>query len=131
MCPTYAKDGIRPNRITTGFTDLRVSYTYTMRVGSTYAPGGSTTATWLYKNVLIDDVKKPSERAFLIDGTYRQTTKTNYAVITFTTPFLNSDSSPMGRHLGGTDNIQFIDGHAANRKSLEIYANQTFWTSYP
>lgn len=136
-CPTYYKDGILPRKQGTGVTDLRVTYTYNFRLGA--AISSFPYFFWQYRPVKIDSVQKQSERAYLIDGTYRSATRLDYAVTQFVAPETVAQSSPMNRHFQKTNNLLFFDGHADNRTGAEIYnggvvANpngQIFWTGIP
>lgn len=130
MCPTYLRDGIRPNRQTNSDNVLQVSYSYNMYVGAsiTAVPSG-----WYRTPVKLEAIVKASEKACMVDGVYRNTTRIQYAAdSTFTAPGLAAANSPMDRHIGKNNNLLYFDGHAATRTGATIYngggaANQTFW----
>jgi prepilin-type processing-associated H-X9-DG protein len=132
MCPTYLRDGIKPYRHIDQDNLLQVSYSYNMYVGASIS---AVYPAWYRTPVKLENVVKASEKALMVDGVYRNTTKVYYAVDgTFAAPGTAVGNSPMDRHIGKNNNLLYFDGHAATRTGDVIYngggaANQTFWNT--
>jgi len=80
------------------------SYTYNGWIGE-YINGsfsaGKAPKTW-------EDIKRPTEKAFLMDGQYSSATQTAYASTS------NFFLDPLRRHIGSTSNLIFFDNHVEN-----------------
>ncbi|MHC4874413.1 MAG: type II secretion system protein [Planctomycetota bacterium] len=119
MCQTYAQ-GDNPKAQNSSAANLKVSYTYNMACGWYHVSYPQ------YRTLKIQSVTSVSEKAYLIDGFYRSSTKTWYAIRG--ADMFSGANSPMNRHVGGFNSILYLDGHTGKMTEEEILLyKDEFW----
>jgi prepilin-type N-terminal cleavage/methylation domain-containing protein/prepilin-type processing-associated H-X9-DG protein len=115
MCQTYSNDTIQPRAQITSASKLKVSYTYNHEAGWEVPS---------YKSppLKLSRVQQTDQKAYLVDGIYRNATKTWYSLLA--TDIGSGLSLPMDRHVGGSNNLLFLDGHTGKRSGIEIVAQR-------
>lgn len=117
VCPTYRSDGIYPRVTVESPGRVKVSYTYNMHVGA-YNHNRDPGEEWWRTQHRMEDILKPSRKAYLIDGLHRNATWTWYAAeyTHFTA------DNVMDRHPSDGNNMLYFDGHASGMPGPEIIA---------
>jgi len=132
MCPTYLVGGT-PNQTAASASGQQVSYTYSMNCGY-MSPGPG----WNLPRRRMDEIRKASSKAYLIDGSYRlqgATQKIWYALQDTAwaapVPGVLTAAAPFDRHPGGTNDLLYFDGHAGNLTGSDFYTNRLSIWSLP
>ena len=102
---------------TEGSNRVRISYTYNLYAGAFdhTRPAGS---QWWLSHKRMEGILKPSNKAYIVDGLYRNATTIWYAgeAAHFSTTNL------MNRHPSNSNNMLYFDGHVAGKPGDEILA---------
>lgn len=122
MCQTYENDGILPKAQLSGPGVLKVSYTYNAHVGYVWS-------TLNIHPIRIDQARNQSSNAYLVDGIYRQSTKTHATI--FASSIGVAPAIPMDRHPSDSNNLLYFDGHAKSMPGDELIANRdAVWNNF-